>query len=58
MDDAPQTQQLFATLFSPHHSVCGFMPHFLHAAHVWLTGRINNFLMSFLTLPVTTESEG
>lgn len=58
MDDAPQTQQLFTTLFSPHHSVCGLMPHFLHTAHAWLTGRIFNFLVSFLTLPVTTESEG
>lgn len=58
MDDAPQTQQLFATLLSPHHSVCGLMPHFLHTAHAWLTGRIIDFLVSFSTLPVTTESDG
>lgn len=56
--DAPGTQQLFASLFSPHCSVCGLTPHFLHAAHAWLRGRIINFLMSFSTLPVTTESEG
>jgi len=58
MDDARWTQWLFATLFSPHCSACGLTPHFLHTAQAWLRGRIINFLMSFSTLPVTTESEG
>lgn len=58
LDDAPQTQQEFSALLSPHHSACGLMPHFLHAAHACLPGRIINFLVSFLTLPVMTQSEG